>query len=305
MNLLNNRWVLLTILSLTWGSSFILIKKSLLAFTPYQVGAGRIVLAGMVLMVIGVPALRRQSRRTMGWMTLAGACGSFFPMFLFPLAQTRVSSAVAGILDSLVPLFVLILGYLFFGMRSRRAQVIGAVVGFVGAGLLMAVSGGGDGSGHIGYGMLVVLATVFYAVSALVIQAKLGHVKSLDLSAGIFTLWLIPGLVVLWASGFFEEFRGDPEQWRGLGYLAILSLVGTAMAVGLFYKLIQLSSAVFAGSVTYLLPVVATGWGLLDGERFTLGYAIGTALIFVGLYLIREKTTEEPESGTSGGENHG
>ncbi len=290
MKILDNRWVLLIILSLTWGSSFILIKKALIAFTPYQVGAARITVAGLALLAIGLPALLKMSRRTIRWMLVAGFCGSFFPMFLFPLAQTRVSSSMAGILDSLMPLFVLLIGFIFFKIRSRPLQVIGAVIGFLGAGILMLSSDPGSEENQIGYGLLVVVATVFYAISALVIQSKLNHVKSLQLSSGIFTIVLLPGIVALVWSGFFSDFHGSTEQWKGLGYLGILSLIGTALAVGLFYKLIQMSSAVFAGSVTYLLPVVAAIWGALDGESFTVWYVVGTALIFSGIYLIREKS---------------
>ena len=289
MKILDNRWVLLIILSLTWGSSFILIKKSLVAFTPYQVGAARITVAGLALLAIGLPALRKMSRRTIGWMMVSGFCGSFFPMFLFPLAQTRVSSSMAGILDSLMPLFVLLIGFVFFKIRSRPVQVLGATIGFLGAGILMFSSDMDAEESQIGYGLLVILATVFYAISALVIQSKLAHIKSLQLSAGIFSIVLLPGIVVLVWSGFFSDFRGASEQWTSLGYLAILSLVGTALAVGLFYKLIQLSSAVFAGSVTYLLPVVAAFWGVLDGERFTAWYVLGTVMILSGIYMIREK----------------
>ena len=94
---------------------------------------------------------------------------------------------------------------------------------------------------------------------------------------------------VLLFSGFFQSFTGTAEQWEGLGYVSILAILGTAMAMILFYKLIQQTSAVFASTVTYLMPIVAVLWGLLDGENLDLWHLFGGFLILIGIYLIREK----------------
>lgn len=288
-NLFQNRWFLLFILTLTWGSSFILIKKSLVSFTPYQVGAIRVGVAGLLLAGIGIPAIRKMPRKTLMWATLSGFFGNFFPMFLFPLAQTHVSSSMAGILDALVPLFVLIAGFLFFGIRSQWVQIIGALVGFSGVGILIWFSEGPSGSTQTGYAMLIVLATLCYAFSALIIKEKLQHVPSMQLSGTVFTIWCLPALSVLVGSGIFRDFQSTPETWTSLGYLGILTIVGTAVAIILYYRLIQQTTAVFASSVTYLIPLVATAWGFLDGEVFTLWYVIGSFLILLGIYLIRER----------------
>ena len=288
-NLFQNRWFLLFILTLTWGSSFILIKKSLVSFTPYQVGAIRVGVAGLLLAGIGIPAIRKMPRKTLMWATLSGFFGNFFPMFLFPLAQTHVSSSMAGILDALVPLFVLIAGFLFFGIRSQWVQIIGALVGFSGVGILIWFSEDPSGSTQTGYAMLIVLATLCYAFSALIIKEKLQHVPSMQLSGTVFTIWCLPALSVLVGSGIFRDFQSTPETWTSLGYLGILTIVGTAVAIILYYRLIQQTTAVFASSVTYLIPLVATAWGFLDGEVFTLWYVIGSFLILLGIYLIRER----------------
>src|SRR5690606_7931446 len=133
---------------------------------------------------------------------------------------------------------------------------------------------GNSGSSDFGYAMLAIVGTVFYAISALIIQSKLKNIPSLQLSAGIFALILPLGIVSLWMSGFFSAFNGSHDQWVGMGYIAILSLVGTALAAGLFFRLIQMSSAVFAGAVTYLIPVVAAMWGAVDGEHITVSYIL-------------------------------
>lgn len=286
---LENRWVLLLIIALTWGSSFILIKKSLLAFTPYQIGAYRVAVSGLILAYFGIPALLKMKKTTLFWVILTGFFGNFLPMFLFPIAQTRVSSSLAGILDSLVPVFVLIFGFLIFGIKSKGLQVLGAIIGFVGAGLLMLFSETSTEESNLGYALLVVLATACYAVAALIIKERLHHVRSMDLSAAVFSVWMIPSFLILIFSGFFNNLNTNPQTLESLGYLSILTILGTAIAIVLYYKLIQITSPVFASTVTYLLPLVAVIWGLIDGESFSIWYVIGGLLILWGIYLIREK----------------
>jgi len=287
-----NRWFLLIVIALTWGSSFILIKKSLLVFTPYEIGAIRVGVSGLILALIGVPALRKMDRNTLFWVAMAGFFGNFLPMFLFPLAQTKVSSSLAGILDSLVPVFVLVLGFLFFGIRSKWIQVLGAVIGFLGAAILMFFSESSTSNSQLGYALLVVLATACYGLSALIIKEKLQHVPSLRLSGSVFTFWMLPSFLILMGSGFFTRFQITPETTEAIGYLGILTVLGTAVAMILYYKLIQNTSPVFASTVTYLLPIVAVVWGLLDGEKFSIWYVFGGLLILVGIYLIREQKKE-------------
>lgn len=284
-----NRWVLLIIIALTWGSSFILIKKSLLAFTPYQIGAFRVAVSGIILAFIGIPALRKMDKKTLFWVALTGFFGNFLPMFLFPIAQTRVSSSLAGILDSLVPVFVLVFGFLLFGIKSKGLQVLGAIIGFFGAAMLMYFSEAKAEESNIMYALLVVLATACYAVAALIIKEKLHHVRSMDLSGAVFAVWMFPSILILLFSGFFTEFQNTPIAWESLGFLSILTVMGTAIAMILYYKLIQNTTPVFASTVTYLLPLVAVIWGLIDGENFSIWYVIGGLLILWGIYLIREK----------------
>lgn len=287
--ILDNKWVVLTILALTWGSVFILIKKSLLVFTPYEIGALRMVISGAVLMKFGLPAILKMPRRTLIWVGVAGFFGNFFPTFLFPIAQTHVSSSMAGILDTLVPVFVLVLGFLLFGIKSKLIQLIGALTGFAGAALLMYFSEANTEETQLVYALLIVLATACYGFSALIVKHRLSHVPSLQLSSGAITLWLIPSLIALLFTGFFSNFESNPQTWEAMGFLMILAVLGTAICGVLYFKLIQDVSPVFASTVTYLLPVVAIFWGLLDGEKFTVWYLLGALLILIGIYLIREK----------------
>ncbi|WP_237702580.1 DMT family transporter [Bizionia argentinensis] len=280
---------MVTILALTWGSSFILIKKTLVAFSPYEIGAIRVAVSGIILAFLGVPAIRKMPLKTLFWVAVAGFFGNFSPMFLFPIAQQKVSSSLAGILDSLVPIFVLIFGFFFFGIRSKLSQVLGAIIGFIGAASLIFFSEANTEGSQFWYAMLIVLAGGSYAMNALVIKEKIPGLTSIDLTAAVFTFWAVPSLVILYFTGIFENFEMTPERSEALGYLSFLTIFGTAIAMLLYYKLIQNTTPVFASSVSYLLPVVAVIWGVLDGEKFSFWYILGGLLILIGIYLIREK----------------
>lgn len=295
MNLLSNKWILLVILSLTWGSSFILIKQSLVSYSPMEVGALRLTIAGLVLIYFGIRNFKYIPKKLMPWVVVGGCMGNFIPMFLFPIAQQKVSSSMAGILDSLVPVFVLIFGYLLFGIRSRWTQVLGAMIGFMGAIILIGNNGDGSSS-DLFHSFLIVVATIFYGLNGLIVGRYLSGIPSFKLSSVVFSIWLAPALVILGFTGFFAEFRATPEQLKGLGYVSILALVGTAAAMILFYKLIQQTSAIFASVVTYFMPVVAVFWGILDGEKLTLIHVLGAILILLGVYLIQLKPRNKPIS---------
>lgn len=287
--LFKNKWFLLAIIALTWGSSFILVKKSLVAFSPYEIGAIRVAVSGLILAGIGIPAIIKMPGKTLFWVVVAGFFGNFLPMFLFPIAQQEVSSSLAGILDSLVPMFVLAFGFMFFGIKSRWSQVVGAIIGFIGAASLIYFSEANTEGSQFWYAMLVVLAGASYGINALVIKEKIPNLSSLKLTAAVFTFWAIPSVVILYFTGLFQNFDMTPERTEAIGYLGFLTIFGTAIAMSLYYKLIQNTSSIFASSVSYLLPIVAVIWGILDGETFTFWYVIGGVLILIGIYLIREK----------------
>lgn len=289
MKLLANKWFLLTVLALTWGSSFILIKQSVAVYTPMQVGSLRLVIAGAVLCVFGFQNFKHIPKKLIPWVVVGGCLGNFLPMFMFPIAQEKVSSSMAGILDSLVPMFILLFGFLFFKIKTNWAQITGALVGFLGAALLMSFDSFG-GESNLFYSGIIVLATAFYGMNSLIVSNKLTTVQSFKLSSVVFTIWFFPSLLILGLSGFFQEFEGTTQQWKGLGFVSILGLIGTALAMILYYKLLQQTSAIFASIVTYLMPIVAVAWGFLDGEVFAWNHAIGGLLILIGVYLIQMKT---------------
>ncbi|MDN6280699.1 MAG: DMT family transporter [Psychroflexus sp.] len=292
--ILQNKFLLLLIISITWGSSFILIKKTLPVFDPYQIGAFRAGLSGLLLAFIGFPAMRRMTRKDIFWITLSGLFGNFLVVFIFPFAQREVSSSLAGIINALDPVFTLILGGLLFGIRSKIIQYFGAVIGFGGALVLVYTSGSGSSQSHYFYILLLIVGAALYAISALIVEKKLSHIKSKELASSIYTIWMIPSLIILGSSGFFTEIDyTQTATLESLWALVFLTVVSTTLVMFLFFKLVQETSAVFASTISLLTPVVAVLWGVLDGERFTLWYALGGVLILIGVYFIREKKKDK------------
>lgn len=292
--ILNNKYFLLVIIALTWGSSFILIKKTLPVFDPFQIGAFRAGFSGLLLSFIGIPALRRMSRKDIFWIALSGLLGNFLVVFIFPFAQQEVSSSLAGIINALDPIFTLILGVLLFGIRSKPIQYLGAIIGFGGAFILVYASDSENSQSHYLYTLLLIIGSALYAISALIVEKKLKHIKSTELTSSIYVFWMVPALIILAFSGFFTEIDfSQTETLESLGYLLFLTLVTTTLVMFLFFKLVQDTSAVFVSTISLLLPVIAVFWGILDGEKFTFWYALGGILVLIGVNFIREETKEK------------
>jgi drug/metabolite transporter (DMT)-like permease len=277
-------------LSIIWGTSYILIKKGLEGFTPIQLGALRIVIAGFFLFLLGFKSLKHISKKEWKWVAISGYIGSFFPMFLFAFAESEIDSSIAAILNSLVPLFTLFVGLLAFGISFTKNQLLGVVVGLIGAGLLIFFGKGVNPNQNYWYAGFVILATIGYAGNANIIKSKLQNVSPMAIAVGNFATILIPAIIILPLSGFFDtEVRTGDFYWSSLGYVVVLCLVGTCIAKVMFNKLIHISSAVFSVSVTYLIPIVGIFWGLLDGENFSLKQFFAAIIILLGVYLVNKK----------------
>jgi len=140
------------------------------------------------------------------------------------------------------------------------------------------------------YSGLVVISSVLYAINVNLIKKHLYDVNAVSIAVGQFVVIFIPSIVVLFYSGFFNlEFDNNHLLYDSLFYVFLLSFFGTAMAKILFNKLIQISSPVFASSVTYSMLVVSVIWGILDGELFNFYQAVATILIIMGVYLSNKK----------------
>jgi len=286
----NKKWAYLIILSFIWGSSFILIKKSLIGFTPLQLGALRIVISGFFVFLFGFNTLKEVPKAKWKWLIISGFIGTFFPVFLFAYAETEIDSAVASILNSLVPLNTILLGFAIFKIASTRRQILGVIIGFVGTAFL--IIDGAQLSPHQNYlyAGLVLISGVMYGANVNIIKRYLQDVKAITIAVGNFVAIIIPAFIVLLFSNFFskETFQGQNFA-MSLGYVVILSAFGTALAKVMFNKLVQIATPVFASSVTYVMPIIAVIWGFLDGEGFSLLQGFATLLILLGVYFSNKR----------------
>lgn len=290
MKQISSKWLYLVVLSVIWGTSFILIKKSLLGLNPYQLGALRTIITGIFLLAAGFKTLKTIDKRQWKWIGLSGFLGSFFPAFLFAIAETEIDSAVASILNSLVPLNTILLGFVVFQIASTKRQVLGVIIGFMGTAILILKGAELNPEQNYLYAGFVIISTVMYAANVNIIKRYLQDVKPLAIAAGNYAVISIPALVVLFFADFFnEETLSNPNLKMALVYVTILSFFGTALAKVLFNKLVQMSTPVFASSVTYLMPVIALVWGVLDGEGFSMWQGLGSLIVLVGVYLSHKR----------------
>ena len=282
----NSKWLYLIVLALIWGSSFILIKKSLLGLTPYQLGALRTVFTGVFLFAVGFKSITSIKKQEWKWVIITGFIGSFIPAFLFAIAETEIDSAVTSILNSLVPLNTVLLGFAVFKIASTKRQILGVIIGFIGTSILILKGAELNPNQNYLFAGYIIIATCMYALNVNIIKKHLQNVKPLSIATGNYVAIIIPAIIILCFTEFFNETTYmNPDFKMSLVYIVILSLFGTALAKVLFNKLVQMSTPVFASSVTYLMPLVALVWGLLDGETFSAIQGLGTCIILVGVYL--------------------
>lgn len=293
---LNNRQIAafqLAILALVWGSSFILMKKGLFNEAGEQVlrgdhlGALRMVISGLVMLPFVIRSLSKYSWKKRGLLLLVGIVGNGLPSVLFGIAQTQINSSIAGILNATVPLFALMIGVWFFQLKTKASQWIGVALGFAGVGILVLVNHTGTVELNA-FALLVLLATLCYGVSVNLIKTYLKDVPSLMITGGSFSLLVIPISIYLGATGFTESVS-NPYFPKSLLFIGLLAVIGTSLAVWLFNDLVKRTNQVTAASVTYLIPIVAVFWGVIDGERFGLFHILGSAIVLIGVYLINKK----------------
>lgn len=282
------KWVILIVLALIWGSSFILIKRGLIGLNPFQLGSLRIIFCAVFLIVVGFKSLTSIPLYKWKYIALTSLFGTFIPAYLFAIAQTQINSSVSSILNSLTPLNTLILGILVFGLDFKRTQIYGVIIGLIGTFLLIWNGAINHPNQNYYYTILVVIASICYALNVNFIKKYLSDMKPLSITTGNFLVMLFPALIILYLSNFFVVMD-SPKVQHSMLFVAVLGIIGTGIANIIFYKLIQISSPVFATSVTYLIPVVAFFWGLLDNEMLTPIQFIGAFIILIGVYLSSKK----------------
>lgn len=284
----------LVFLALTWGSSFILMKRGLRddqnlpVLSPSQVAAIRLGLAGILLLPVSLRIIPRLKKSDWKFLSVVGLVGSGMPAVLFTTAQQYLDSSIAGILNALTPLFTLVVGIAVFHRVVMPRQTLGVLIGLGGAVSLISLRGFGD-SANWAYSMLIVAATLCYGISVNTIAAKLKHIRPLEITAISLLIAGVPWLIYLSFTDIVSIVQIHPHGLKSLGYVGVLSVFGTCIANMLYFWLTQQTGPLYASSVTYLMPLVATFWGLADGETLNILHFLCAGIILTGVWLVNHK----------------
>ena len=285
-----NKWFYLISLSLIWGSSFILIKKALVGLEADQLGSLRIIFSSIIIILIAWKRLSKITRLEWKWISISAFLGSFFPAFLFAFAEKEIDSAVASIINSIVPLNTVVIGMVLFNIRSTKRQIIGVLIGLAGTYMLIMSGIKLNPDQNYLYSGFVILCSFLYALNVNIIKKYLQHLSALTITVGHFAVIIIPAVIVFCFSDFDVNSLRNQETIDSIIYVLILAVFGTALAKILFNKLIKISSPVFASSVTYSMLIVSIFWGLVDGEKFSIYQLIATIIIILGVLLTNKKS---------------
>lgn len=278
-------WVLFGVLAFIWGSSFILMKVSKEHLNGYQIGGLRIFSAGLVFLPFAVFHLRKIERKKLPLVVLSGLLGNFFPAFLFAIAiEKKIDSALAGILNSLTPLFVIVIAISFFKVRMARIKIMGVLVGFAGL-LLLSLYKGGISTDNLSYALLILLATFLYGLNVNLVSFYLKGINPVQMATVSLAFVAIPAAIILWQQDLYYIARYDAAAGWSIAAAALLGIVGSAIATVLFYMLIKRAGGLFASMVTYAIPIVAIFWGFLAHEDITAVQIGCLGIILGGVYL--------------------
>lgn len=280
-------YVLLIILGMVWGSSFILIKRGLETFSPIHIGAYRMFAAGIVLLPIFIVWLPKAKVKNYKWFFLSGLLGNGLPAVMFSIAQTQLSSSVTGALNSLTPMFALLVGVVVYRLPFDRSKILGVLVGLSGALALILLGEKSEIQGDLAYSALVILAALFYGINLNLIKEKFAESKPMVIAAFPIVFMAIPAFFILLFTGFFEQVSFQGQAGESLGAISLLAIFGSALSLIAFNHLIQITNAVFASLTTYIIPIVALMWGVWDGESLNIYQIGGMCLILLGVVLVR------------------
>jgi len=286
-----NQILTLCVLGAIWGSSFILMKKALTTYSPIEITLYRIFIVFLVFFPLGIKSFFKIKKKTGYILLLSAIIGSVIPYFLFIKAQTKIDSSLNGILNSITPLFTLLFGVIIFKQKTNFRAVIGVVVGLIGATSLIFLSTGGDFfSNSILYALFPVLGSACYALNINIIKTYLQEIPALKITSWSFIfIGPIAGFLLFFQTDFANNLANNDPNYLNFLFINILGILGSGLAFWVFNLLIKETSSVFASSVTYLIPIVAIFWGVIDGESFGIVQFYLCLVIFCGIYLIKTK----------------
>ncbi|MGE5729737.1 MAG: DMT family transporter [Gemmatimonas sp.] len=285
-------WLVLLLLSLIWGSSFILMKEGLEGFDALQLALIRMSVAALCLFPYALRYMRALGWREIALLSVVGLTGNAIPAFLYAKSETVLPSAVVGVLTSMTPIFSLLIAWLFFRQRFPRTNVIGIVVGLAGA-VVLAMAGSPEAgrSTSLAFAALVLLATISYGANVNLVKGFFSQRNPVLVTSIALSMVGWPALFFLLAgTDFIDTLRTNPAAPAALGYIAILGAFGTALSVLLFNRLLKDATIIFATSVTYTIPIVAVIWGIALHEEFTALHVVAFAVILAGVWLANRRT---------------
>ena len=263
-------------------------KYALVGLSAVQVGALRVFITAVFLILIGFKRLFKIEKRHWYYLVINGFIGSFIPSFLMAYTVEKMDSSIVSILNSLTPLNTLIFGALLFGFGFRKRQLAGVLIGLLGTLMLILKGAELNPNQDYFYSSFILVASICYALNVNILKKYLYELDALSITVANFVVLIIPTILVLLFSGFFTDFEVNESSLKGLFYLTILAIVGTGLAKLMFNRLIQISSPIFSSSVTYLIPIVAITWGILDGEKITLYQFFAAFIIILGVYIVNK-----------------
>ncbi len=281
------QWATLLFLSFVWGSSFILMKKGLESYNNTQVAAFRVLFAYLLLLPFSVRNFKKVTKQNIKSLLIVGFIGTMIPAWLFTTAQTQISSALAGMLNSLTPFFTLIIGLIIYKEKFSRLNIVGVGIGLIGALGLMGVQIFQVFKGFNIYAVPVVIATLCYGINVNEIKTKLHHMSSFEITSLAF-FFIGPVSIVLLLFSDFSGFSIKDGDLVNLGFIFLLALFGTVFALLIFNVLIKYTTSVFASSVTYIIPIFAILWGILDNEIISIQQLLSITIILFGVYLVNK-----------------
>ena len=285
-------WFLLILLACIWGSSFILMKKGMFTeeqspiFSAAQVGTLRMLLASLVLLPLTVINYRKvKSKKDLFYFSIVGFCGSFIPAFLFTFAETGISSGFAGMMNSFTPIFTIILGFVVFNQRLKAIQLYGAGIGTIGIACLVFSGKQMAMEADWNHLLAIILATFLYGISLNTIKHKLQGYSSSEITSLAFGLLFIPSVACFIFFDTEKVFLINKNAYSAFSYIAVLAIIGTAFATFIFNGILRISSALFASSVTYFIPIVAVFIGIYFNEKITLYQILSMFIILFGVLV--------------------
>ena len=287
-------WGIFILLSVIWGSSFLLMKIGMQAGTvqlsPYQVASLRMVFSGIVLLPFAFKALQQIPKNKLGLVILSGIIGNFIPAYLFCIAETKIDSALAGILNSLTPLFTIIVGMLVFKISIDSKKIGGILLGLVGL-CISVVAGKTLHFENISFSIFIILATICYGFNVNMVGKHMQNISAINIASLAFSFSIIPGMIILYMTGYFSNDFTNPALLNATLASGTLGVINTSIASILFYVLVKRAGILFASTVTYAIPFVSLAMGLLYNEAIHPMRLLGLAIILCGVYIVNKRST--------------